>query len=348
MKKEMSRGNFLNTVSSMILYIVIFGAATGSMAGDADLAHQSVAETDLARTRFEGTVAIFYEASKQVITREWDNIEQFNGPYHPLLGYYNYATKDTLTQHLRWIRRAGVDVIVYDVFALDKWRITDIEEDRVLRWLLEALENQQDEERKLKLVIYLEGYLTLPTLDEYRFGLKYIREHMAEKPYYFRFHGRPLALLYHCTDEMLHKVQLENEYFAVRRIQPFRKKSWSYIQHWPQKLNREWMPVSPGIDSFMEDCYLKQTKRKKKLDLSEISEMRKNIRADEREDGAYFRKQFLRAREVNPEIIFISGWNDWQFGSQIEPAKEYKFKYVDLAAQMLGRWDETASYRDDP
>ena len=36
--------------------------------------------------------------------------------------------------------------------------------------------------------------------------------------------------------------------------------------------------------------------------------------------------------------IFISG-------SQIEPAEEYKFKYVDLAAKLLGLQEETASYR---
>ncbi len=94
--------------------------------------------------------------------------------------------------------------------------------------------------------------------------------------------------------------------------------------------------------------YLKQKRRKKKLTSIEMHEMRENIDTDEREDGAYFRKQFLRAREVNPEIIFISGWNDWQYGSQIEPAKKYKLKYLDLTAQMLGRWDETARYRDGP
>ena len=47
----------------------------------------------------------------------------------------------------------------------------------------------------------------------------------------------------------------------------------------------------------------------------------------------------------DPEIIFISGWNDWQYGCQIEPAVEYGFKYVDLAAQVLGREAETAPYR---
>ena len=52
------------------------------------------------------------------------------------------------------------------------------------------------------------------------------------------------------------------------------------------------------------------------------------------------------ARQVNPEIIILSGWNDWQYANQIEPAVEYRFQYVDLAARLLGRAAETQSYRD--
>jgi hypothetical protein len=307
-------------------------------------------EADITRSRFEGTVAIFFETSKQATTREWDNIKQFNGPHHPLLGFYNYTTKDTLLQQLHWMRRAGVDVIVYNMYAFDEWRITDVEEDRVLPWLLEALENQQDEERKLKLVIYLEGYdAALPTLDEYRFGLRYVRENMAGQSFYFHFDGRPLVLFYDCKPDAIDQMQTEHSDFALRRIVPYGDGTdWSYVQQWPQAENSQWMPVSPGIDPFMEHCFLAQKNAGKALDASEISELRKSIPAEKRDDGAYFHKQFARAREINPEIIFISGWNDWQFGSQIEPAEEYKFKYVDLAAKLLGRQEETASYRARP
>jgi len=76
MKVGMFRSNFLNTASSMSLYMAVLGAAAGSMAGGADSAGQSMAETDLAGTRYEGTTAIFYHSSQQAITREWDNISK--------------------------------------------------------------------------------------------------------------------------------------------------------------------------------------------------------------------------------------------------------------------------------
>jgi hypothetical protein len=79
-------------------------------------------------------------------------------------------------------------------------------------------------------------------------------------------------------------------------------------------------------------------------DLAKVRE--KAARAD-REDGAFFKKQLLWAKQADPEIIFISGWNDWQYGNHIEPAVEYGYQYVDLAAQVLGRAQETAVYRVD-
>ena len=71
-----------------------------------------------------------------------------------------------------------------------------------------------------------------------------------------------------------------------------------------------------------------------------------SARAD-REDGAYFERQMLRARYADPDIIFISGWNDWQYANHIEPTEEYGFQYVDTAATLLGRAEETQPYRHD-
>ena len=56
-------------------------------------------------------------------------------------------------------------------------------------------------------------------------------------------------------------------------------------------------------------------------------------------------RQLLRAREASPVFIFVSRWNDWQGCLQIEPAVEYEFKYVDMAARLLGRSTETLPYR---
>jgi hypothetical protein len=292
--------------------------------------------------RFNGTVAIWYTSHFQIVSRDWDSIEEYKGPYHPLLGSYRYKDKSDLLKHLKWLRRAGVDMIVYDIYGFAEWGPLDIEKDRVLQWLLEALAEQERESRKLQLLIWLEKYDSNPTLEEYRFALQYVRNHFAPKPFYFRWNNKPMVLIYvNHMNPLLNQLEKEAGDFTLQPIRAYDgKEYWSYCNEWPQPENREWMPVSPGIDSFLERAYLARKKGEPRLHASEWKRF-------DRQNGEYFRKQFQAARRVNPKFIFISGWNDWQYGLQIEPAIEYRFQYVDLAAQMLGREDETEPYRDE-
>lgn len=291
---------------------------------------------------FKGTVTIFYTGHFRKINRDWASIEEYKGPYHPMLGYYRYKKKDDLLKHLKWIRRAGVDAIVYDCYGMSELGPMDMNKDKVLKWIMKALDNQEKEARKLKLIIYIEKYTGNPSLKEYQSALKFVRENFANKPYYFQWQNKPMVLTYMNGDKNPDLDQLEKETsdFTLRRIRAYDGKgNWSYINGWPQPVNHEWMSVSPGIDPFLENAYLGK-RQGKPLDGSKWNRF-------DRKGGEYFEKQFLAARMVDPDFIFISGWNDWQYGCQIEPAMEYRFKYVDQAAQMLGREEETKPYRDE-
>jgi hypothetical protein len=107
------------------------------------------------------------------------------------------------------------------------------------------------------------------------------------------------------------------------------------------------MTVNPGANGFMEDAFIKQFVHKQAVDAKALRERGKEA-IQQRADGKYFENQLLTARAVDPKVVFISGWNDWAWCLQIEPAKEYGFKYVDLAARLFGREKETAPYRDEP
>ncbi len=227
-------------------------------------------------------------------------------------------------------------------YGFAEWTPMDIEKDRVLAWLLEALEDQEKEARKLQLIIWVERYDSNPTLAEYHHALKYVREHVAPKPYYFRLKNKPLVLTYinGPGNPDLDQLEKETDDFALRRVRAYDgTANWSYCNESPQPANHEWMPVSPGIDPFLENAYLGK-KKGEPLDVSTWKRF-------DRQDGEYFKNQLLTARKVDPEFIFISGWNDWQYGLEIEPAVEYRFKYVDEAAQLLGREEETKPYRDE-
>lgn len=304
-------------------------------------------ETKAQTTRFEGTVAVFFACHYQVDRRDWTNIEEFGGPHHPLIGYYKSDDPEVIQQQLRWMRRAGIDAIVYNAYGTVKMDPVDLPKDRALALLVEALEHQDTEQRKLQLIIYVEKYIGNPTLDEYRCALNYVREHLAEKAFYYHYEGRPLVVTYHNgRNDVIDEIEWENEYFTLRRVRPYYSDVWCYVDHYPQRLSREWMVASPGFDSYLEHAYIaKHVDKQVDFDLDKI---RKDTRkgAAEREEGAYFERQLLRARHGNPNIIFISGWNDWQYANQIEPAVEYEYQYVDMAARLLGRKVETALYRD--
>jgi len=294
--------------------------------------------------RYNGTVAVWFTSHYQVDSRDWDNIEEFGGPHHPLVGYYKSDNPEVLRQQLHWMRRAGIDAIVYDVFSTGKWDLTDLPKDRTLPLLLDALDNQSGEARQLKLIIWLEKYLANPTLEQYQYAFDYVREHMAGKDYYFQYNGKPLIVPFlNCENRAVAEAAWRNNDFEVRYVRPYYCDVWCYVDRYPQQLSREWMCASPGSNPFLEMAYVAKYVEKKPN--PDIEALRNNDMKDERGDGAFYEKQLLRAKQGDPAIIFVSGWNDWQYANQIEPAAEYEFLYVDMTARVVGRWDETASYR---
>jgi len=172
-----------------------------------------------------------------------------------------------------------------------------------------------------------------------------VREHFAQLDFYFHYQGKPLVVTYHNgQNDAIDEIEWENTFFTLRRIRPYFSDVWAYVDHYPQRLNREWMPTSPGFDSYLEDAYLARYYHK--LPEPDYAAIRQKSQSASREEGQFFERQMLRARLGDPKIIFISGWNDWQYANQIEPAVEYRFQYLDLAARLLGRAAETQSYRD--
>lgn len=296
--------------------------------------------------RYNGAVAVWYSTHYQIDTRDWDNIQEFGNPHHPLLGYYKSDDPEVVRQHLKWMRRAGIDLIIYDVFSTGKWDLTDIEKDRALPILLNELENQEEGPGQIKIAIWLEKYLENPAVEQYEYALGWVRENIAEKDYYFRYEGKPLVVTYlNGENRAIDEVEWRNDYFALRRIRPYYTDVWCYIEPHPQQIRKGWMSAAPGYNDYLENAYVaRHVQGNAEANLDAIRE--RASKAD-REDGEYFRRQLRHAIAHDPAIIFVSGWNDWQYANQIEPAEEYRFQYVDILAEETGRANETGAYRDE-
>jgi hypothetical protein len=300
-----------------------------------------------AKTRYQGQVAIWYGSHfEDTASHDWGPIKEWNGPFHPLLGEYKTSDPEIVRQHLRWLRRAGVDVIFYDVCRIQpELTLLELPKQKTLQLIVEELSHQEGETRKLQLVLWLEKWNANPTAEQYRFGLEYIRERLAQNAFYFRLDGKPLVVTY-LNGASSEIDALDREYapfLTIRRLSPYPNvKGWRYFG---PAGDAECMTVNPGADGFMEEAFIAKYVNKQTVD-GEAYRKRGQAAIEQRAGGKSFEGQLLKARQVDPKIIFISGWNDWAWCLQIEPAREYGFQYVDIAARLLGREAETRPYRD--
>jgi hypothetical protein len=224
--------------------------------------------------------------------------------------------------------------------------ILDLPKQKTLQLLVEELSHQEKESRKLKLVIWMEKWNSNPTAEQYRFGFEYIRKNLADRDFYYRLDGKPLVLTYlNAPAPDLDKIDEENKQsFTLRRVSPYPSvPGWRYFGPAGDK---ECMTVNPGADGFMEEGFITKYVNKQPIDAKALRERGKAAIA-QRDDGKYFENQLLKVRQADPKVMLISGWNDWAWCLQIEPAKEYGLKYVDMAARLLGREFETRPYRTD-
>jgi hypothetical protein len=325
------------TLAILTLALVAHGSATGQTLMDAGKAEKN---------RYDGTVAIWYGSHfEDSASHDWAPIKEWNGPYHPILGEYKTDNRKVIQRHLQWLRRAGVDVIFYDACRVQpELTLLDLPKQKTLQLLAEELSHQEKETRQLKLVVWMEKWNSNPTAEQYKFGFDYVRKNLADRDFYYRLDGKPLVMTYQNGPAPdLAKIEKENEpFFTLRHISPDAgTPGWKYFGPLGDK---ECMTVNPGANGFMEEGFITKYVNKQPVN-DQALRQRGKAAIEQRADGKYFENQLLQARQVNPKVIFISGWNDWAWCLQIEPAKEYGFKYVDMAARLLGREAETLPYR---
>jgi hypothetical protein len=333
----MSRHHTAPILVVLILTFLCAGSSSGQTAMDAGKA---------AKTRYDGTVAIAYFSHfEDTAIHDWVPIKEWNGPFHPLLGEYKTSDRKIVRQHLQWLRRAGADVIIYDTCRIQpELTLLKLAKQKTLKLLAEELSHQEKETRKLKLVVWMERWNSNPTAEQYKFAMDYVRKNLANRDFYYRLDGKPLVLTYlNGPAPDVDKIDQEyRQFFTLRRVSPSADvPGWKYFGPLGDK---ECMTVNPGADGFMEEAFINGVIDKQPIDVEALRQRGKAAIA-QRANGRYFENQLLKARGVNPKVIFISGWNDWAWCLQIEPAKEYGFKYVDMAARLLGRKDETRPYR---
>ena len=187
--------------------------------------------------------------------------------------------------------------------------------------------------------------IRIPRRSNTQFALEYVRKNLADRDFYYHLDGKPLVMttLTVLRLSWTELIKRYRQFLTLRRVSPApQTPGWKYFGSAGDK---ECMTVNPGANGFMEEAFIAKYVNHQSVDDNALRQ-RGNAVVQQRADGQNFENQLLKAREVDPKVIFISGWNDWAWCLQIEPAKEYGFRYVDMAARLLGRASESRTYRD--
>ncbi len=268
-------------------------------------------------------MAEYPEAKNDVNHPVWGNIGQSNHWDEPLYGYYTTVDKWVLRRHAELLADAGVDVIIFDnTNGTQTWRSSYIT-------LLETFAEARADGVKTPQIAFLLPFsagentniqLENLYLDIYR-DSKY-------QELWFYWKGKPLIMAY--PDALDRNDPLQGEiydFFTFRPGQPSytkgseHKNQWGWLSIYPQQVykNKDGTPeqMTVGVaQNHSAELGLTAMNGENIFGRTYTSEG-----YDTREDavlwGANLAEQFEYALEVDPEFIFITGWNEW-IASRVE------------------------------
>lgn len=245
---------------------------------------------------------------------EWGNGSHFWG--EPEIGYYLNSEKWAIRRHAIQLADAGVDVIIFDVTNNNTIAVAYIPICEVFRQMRSEGERTPD-------IAFLGSEISVNKLWEefYSKGLY--------SDLWFYWKGKPL-LMYgqHETPnrKKVNDIRFSNEilnFFNLRQSWAWTslpwydngKDEWPWVDHYPQTIGwhedpkkAENVPVSVAQHPFSNigrSFHAFHQPETDKYDLTPYTDQ-----------GLCFQEQWSRALEVDPEFVFVTGWNEWSAGVQ--------------------------------
>ncbi|MBP3918513.1 MAG: hypothetical protein J6I50_05020 [Clostridia bacterium] len=242
----------------------------------------------------------------------------------PLFGYYSTIDRWVLRKHAELLADAGVDVVIFDnTNGTFTWRSSYLA-------LLDVFAEARADGVKTPQIAFLLPFgpgdntnvqLTNLYLDIYRDA--------SYQDLWFYWEGKPLIMAYPDALDKTDHIQAEiADFFTFRPGQPLytesysHKDQWGWLSNYPQQVyyNEDGTPeqMTVGVaQNFSKKAGLTPMNNEGVFGRSYTSEG-----YDTREDamlwGANFAEQCEYALEVDPEFVFITGWNEWVAGRHEE------------------------------
>ncbi|MHB1463025.1 MAG: hypothetical protein ACYC1M_17165 [Armatimonadota bacterium] len=226
-------------------------------------------------------------------TQTWGGMHGFHHWSEPEAGYYVSTDPWVYRRHVRMLSDMGVDVLFMDATNAATYETH-------YKILLGVMQEMRKDGEKVPQVAFITWSSSGDTINRL---MKELYTPGLFKDFWFIYKGKPLIL---GKAEEMSKEALD--FFTVRAAWAFdggkAKDYWTWIDHYPQGVawdqpgDKEEMSVSVGghphenrgrsLESEKEPPYDKVTPEK----------------------GLMFAQMWKRALDVDPDVIFIDGWNE--------------------------------------
>jgi len=256
----------------------------------------------------------------EILKRNSKNPQWGNGSHYwgePEIGYYLNSEEWAIHRHANQLADAGIDVIILDVTNNKTYPDTYLK-------ICEVFSKMRKNGNPTPHIAFLGSEISVNTLWEefYSKGLY--------KDLWFQWKGKPLLLYGQHEQPLRNKV---NDIAFSKEIKEFfnLKQSWAWttLPWYDQKGKDEW----PWLDHFPQAIAWHENPDEKEMmpvaaaqhPLSNIGRSFHNFRQPETNEfditpdtdkGLFFQEQWDRALEVDPEFVFVTGWNEWSAGRQ--------------------------------
>lgn len=252
---------------------------------------------------------------------------QWGGGTHywgePEAGYYIMKDEWIIRRHARQLCDAGVDLIVLD-------NTNDHIYEDVFRFIADVFRRMRAKGEPTPQIACLASQKSVELL----WDKIYSRGLYADL--WFRWKGKPLLLFgQHVTGnrQQVNDVRFPKaitDFFTIRQSWAWTTlrwyddghDEWPWVDHYPQSVGwsespdrAEYVPVAvaehplSNIGRSFHDGVQPETDR---YDVT-----------PDTDKGLYFAEQWSRALEVDPEFVFVTGWNEWTAGQMTRRHEDY-------------------------
>lgn len=272
---------------------------------------------------YDATEILGQKGGYDLLFHKNDTLRSPSGQMHfwgkPLWGYYNSEDEWVIRKQIQMLTYAGMDFLVFDATNALTYK-------NVYMKILAVIDEYRKKGWNAPKIVFYTHSLSLQTTQ--RLYDELYKPGLYPDTWYRKADGKPVIIAYtEVKDDLaeaamrgdknykpvpLSKEILDFFHFEMPQwpSEPYRKDGFAWVEWtFPQPLHTDMMNVTvashPNVPfSFSLTRHLENWGR------GWNPELKKNIPEDV-DKGTFFQRQWDHALQVNPDCVFVGGWNEW-------------------------------------